>query len=1025
MAWFSNQGFAGTIDFSINPTTGAYGNSNVTAGPGITVSGNTITNDGIRSIIAGGGLQIGGDVAHNPTISLTAAATGVEQCIAGTGIGITGDPALPLITNTGVLSVTGTGVDNTDPQNPVLTVVESLTAGTNVTITGTASNPIISATGGGGGGPTSDLFTIVDVDVTAADLAGGATKTIWTPPDASTYIVLQCAKVVDQCVDFDAGGDRDISVQFAPIDGDLPQNLVEPVLKNLSLSGLNLQSFESGLDPNTINQPNNVIRAVYSSGTTDYTSGSIHLRYWILNTNATAIGGGDNIVYVKDVSITAAALAGGGQVTILNNTDPAGQYEVIAAYSSAFGATIFDAGLDRQVLITDGTSEYGKFTDNVLRNELQNRTLPYNSSSSDDGILLPIANSISVPTAAGANLYAEYIGGTTDAISGEIILSMVLRKIAGNNSVGVQQVVAGTGVTVDNTNPQYPIVSANAAVANTATLKDNGNAGEVFYLCNRSAGFGLYKSVIKPFLFNDTSSPLSASDAHVVYNVCVDSSDNIYITGKFFGTLTLGAHTVTSNDPAYEDVFVAKMLANGTWSWIKTGFFNAYGSDIVTDNTHVYVSVFFIDQLSFDGNVTTSTGYNVGILKLTTSGTYVDLYHSTQSNGEGPLPYNLKLLSGGDVVVGFILGNTTAVSFGATTITSAAQDRIGVARLNTGAGTWTWATVNTFTGTAAMAFEGYEFGSLAVDASDNIYLAASMIASTGATVTLGSTITNIGGEDKLIVAKMNSSGVWQWALSDEAITSNTTRGHAVVVDGSTVYVSGNGLTGSVFGSTTLAADAILIATCTTAGAWNSVIFKIETTLGAFTRLYIHNGELYAAYSQIPDSMPTGVPYILLKSGAGLLKLDLSGTPLSVFGRGYLNNIFVHAAFNSADEVYVVGQSDQDQVQFQPPINGGGRFLFIYRLKANLDLYTTPCYYCVLLQSGTAGDEVEFAILNAQNVFSGLTPGTIYSWDVDSETIAILPTYGLESNLGIAMSPTKLLLSFPPGSTYIDTWNPNA
>jgi hypothetical protein len=364
-------------------------------------------------------------------------------------------------TGSGVNVTAGLGINITYPSELEAVItndgIRNITAGANANIDYTDPHePVISCTGGTSNTTTQGLFTIVDVDITAADLAGGATKVIWTPPDSSVYLVLQSVIVVDQSVDFDVGGDYDIVIQFASVDGELSQVIAANDLPILSSFTPNLCSYYAGFNVNTINQPSNVIRAAYSSGgTTDYTSGSIHLRYWLLDTNAMSIGGSDNIVYVKDVSITAAGLASGGQVTILDNTDPAGQYEVIVAYTSASATAFSGGGGDQSIRITDGTSVY------LNMNDPSSSTVAFSIQPSSEIFALTTTDSISTPTAAGADIYATYTGGTTDWTDGELILSMVLRKIAGNNAVGVQSIVEGPGITVDATDPQHPIVSVN------------------------------------------------------------------------------------------------------------------------------------------------------------------------------------------------------------------------------------------------------------------------------------------------------------------------------------------------------------------------------------------------------------------------------------------------------------------------------------------------------------------------------------------------------------------------------------
>lgn len=134
-----------------NPVIASTALSGVSAGAGIGVSGlsfsPTITNTGVRTIAVGAGLVSNND-PNNPAIS----ATGVLSIAAGNGILVTPPPPSQVltITNNGVRTVSGTvglTVNNTDPNNPVLTNtgVLSVAAGSNVLITGTAINPIISA----------------------------------------------------------------------------------------------------------------------------------------------------------------------------------------------------------------------------------------------------------------------------------------------------------------------------------------------------------------------------------------------------------------------------------------------------------------------------------------------------------------------------------------------------------------------------------------------------------------------------------------------------------------------------------------------------------------------------------------------------------------------------------------------------------------------------------------------------------------------------------------------------------------
>lgn len=61
---------------------------------------------------------------------------------------------------------------------------------------------------------------------------------------------------------------------------------------------------------------------------------------------------------------------------------------------------------------------------------------------------------------------------------------------------------------------------------------------------------------------------LSGLNDDVARGVCLDSMSNIYITGSFSGTTTLGGQTLTSNGAT--DIFIAKLNANGNLVWAKS-----------------------------------------------------------------------------------------------------------------------------------------------------------------------------------------------------------------------------------------------------------------------------------------------------------------------------------------------------------------------------------------------------------------------------------------------------------------------
>jgi len=109
---------------------GGGGGGTYTAGTGISISGSNVISALVASLTAGTGITITPDGLGGFTI----AATGVASITAGSNI----------------------AVDNTDPQNPIVSTVAEVTsivAGNNITVDATdPHNPIVNATASGGGG---------------------------------------------------------------------------------------------------------------------------------------------------------------------------------------------------------------------------------------------------------------------------------------------------------------------------------------------------------------------------------------------------------------------------------------------------------------------------------------------------------------------------------------------------------------------------------------------------------------------------------------------------------------------------------------------------------------------------------------------------------------------------------------------------------------------------------------------------------------------------------------------------------
>ena len=92
-------------------------------------------------------------------------------------------------------------------------------------------------------------------------------------------------------------------------------------------------------------------------------------------------------------------------------------------------------------------------------------------------------------------------------------------------------------------------------------------------------------------------------------NLKLDNNDNIIITGSFQGQQTIGSFSILSN--GNQDVFTAKLDANGTVQWVKTFGGNDYESCFaltIDQANNIYIGGDFKGSISTAGFIINSTG---------------------------------------------------------------------------------------------------------------------------------------------------------------------------------------------------------------------------------------------------------------------------------------------------------------------------------------------------------------------------------------------------------------------------------
>lgn len=125
-----------------------------------------------------------------------------------------------------------------------------------------------------------------------------------------------------------------------------------------------------------------------------------------------------------NVTCTAAALATAGQVNIQVSTGSK-QYAVRNILVNYAASGLSGGGGDRLLIVTDGTTVYNNagITAALLGT-------PVNTVWGGSGNPLPGTVAMNTPSVAAANIYAQYSGGTTDYTTGQVIISVLIQRVA-------------------------------------------------------------------------------------------------------------------------------------------------------------------------------------------------------------------------------------------------------------------------------------------------------------------------------------------------------------------------------------------------------------------------------------------------------------------------------------------------------------------------------------------------------------------------------------------------------------------
>jgi hypothetical protein len=301
--------------------------------------------------------------------------------------------------------------------------------------------------------------------------------------------------------------------------------------------------------------------------------------------------------------------------------------------------------------------------------------------------------------------------------------------------------------------------------------------------------------------------------------IALDSSGNIYVTGIFGDNATFGNTSLIAEEDS--DIFVAKLSNSGSWLWaVKAGGTRTeYSYAIAVDSSdNVLITGCFRESANFGSkSITTGStsggGTEIFVAKISSSGEWQWATKASEPQSGGSQTRMGKGITVDSSGSAFITGYfTEIVTFGSTTLEADSRSRY-VAKISS-SGIWQWAVK------ASGNDGGYYYdhdGGIAVDSSGNAFVTGGF----SETATFGSTVLLSSGDRDIFVAKISSNGIWQWAVSTGG--SQEDEGNGVTVDSSgSAFITGYFTETVTFGSTTLTSsgkDDIFVAKISSSGIW--------------------------------------------------------------------------------------------------------------------------------------------------------------------------------------------------------------
>ena len=467
----------------------------------------------------------------------------------------------------------------------------------------------------------------------------------------------------------------------------------------------------------------------------------------------------------------------------------------------------------------------------------------------------------------------------------------------------------------------------------------------------------------------------TSTGGNLISTTTPDASGNLYLSGVFYGQLTLGSFVLTNSGSGSVPYLAKWNPATNTYLWAQV-IAAADGSigAVAVSGTSVYLAGSFYDRAIFGTTTFNTAGRNVFIAKMTDAGSPASFNWALSGGGPGFDFISAMAVQGPNLYVAGSFGESYPAGlsynaiFGGTTLLSAGQSDVFVAKVvDAGpAASYAWAV-------RAGGSEREAASALAVQGS-SVYVGGSFFSNDAAfgPVTLRNPITYGQIATDGFVAKLTDTGstgsfVWAQQLGGAGLDDLT----ALVAQGPNIYVAGTYINSATFGT-------LAVGSATAFGGGNAYVAKLLDGGAAGSFVWVQ---------------PIGTAGF---GSTNAQALALSGRHLYVTGGGYSGARFgtatLHTVGNTLD-CYLAKILDAGSTSaFAWLQQGGGGTNYDQGLA--LALSGSSVYVGGYVQQG-----VTFGPLSANNTSSP----NVYSFVASLTDVALLATQAPTSGPRAALS----------------------